>query len=101
MKNGIRQGSLISPYLFNVYVDELNFFLANSGGGCHIAGKAAKDFSYADDLALVAPTARALNQLNAICESFSVVNYVKYITSKTVCMCILPQRSGIVKLPNI
>ena len=87
--------------MFNVYVDELNFLLGKAGVGCHIAGNAANNFSYADDLALVAPTARALNQLIAFCESFSVVNYIKYSTSKTVCMCIVLRRSDIVKLLNI
>ena len=74
----------MSPYLFNVYVDESKFLLAKAGAGCHIAGKAANKFSYVDDLALMAPTTRALNQLIAICVSFSVVNYIKYSTSKTV-----------------
>ena len=71
MKNYIRQGSILSPYFFNVYVDALNFLLGKSGVGGHIAGKAANKFSYADDLTLVAPTARALNQLITICEFFS------------------------------
>ena len=34
MGNGIRQGSIISPYLFNIYVDELNILLSKSGIGC-------------------------------------------------------------------
>ena len=63
MHNGIRQGSVLSPHLFSLYVDELNVMLNSSGVGCHIAGVAANNFSYADDLALVCPSAAALSGL--------------------------------------
>ena len=82
MVTGIRQGSILSPYLFNVYVDKLNFLLSKAGVGCHIAGKTANKFSYADDLAFVVPTAYARNQLFALCEIFSKVNYIEHSTSK-------------------
>ena len=58
--NGLRQGSILSPYLFNVYVDQLNIILAKSGIGCHVADKAFNNFSYADDLVVLAPSARGL-----------------------------------------
>ena len=70
MHNGIRQGSVVSPHLFNLYVDDLNVMLNRSRVGCHIAGVAANNFSYADDLALVCPSAAELNDLLQICEEF-------------------------------
>ena len=72
--------------------------LSKAGVRCHISGSVANNFSYADD---PAPPVGALNQLIPICERFLVDNYIKDSTSETVCMCILPQRSGIVNLPNI
>ena len=42
MKNVIRQGSILSSYLFNVYVVELYFLIGKAGVGCYIAGKSAK-----------------------------------------------------------
>ena len=101
MSNGIRQGSILSRYLFNVYVDELNHLLSNAGIGCHNAGKTMNNFSYADDLALIAPTASSLNVLLGICDKFAEDNYIKFNTTKSVCMCVLPQRSAIEKLPNV
>ena len=86
MKNAIRQGSKLSPYLFNVYIDELNEALCNSKVGCHIAGKAANNFGYADDLALAAPSAKALNTLLEICDNFAARNDIVYSTAKSVCM---------------
>ena len=36
--------------------------------GCHIGGKPLNNFSYADDLAILAPSAHALNKLLANCD---------------------------------
>jgi len=101
MSNSIRQGSILSPYLFNVYVDDLNLLLSNAGVGCRIAGRTMNNFSYADDLALLAPTASSLNVLLSLCDEFADKNYIKFNTTKSVCMCVLPQQSAIGKLPNI
>ena len=71
MTNGIRQGSILSPNLFKIYVDELNLLLSDSKIGCRIAGKSLNNFSYTDDLAILAPSARALNELLANCDDFA------------------------------
>ncbi len=34
--NGVRQGGVISPLMFNIYMDELLNQLQASGIGCHI-----------------------------------------------------------------
>ena len=36
LKNGVKQGGVLSPTLFNVYIDRLLVTLKNSGIGCHI-----------------------------------------------------------------
>ena len=36
--NGTRQGSIMSPALFSLYVDELLVELRNLGVGCKVAG---------------------------------------------------------------
>ena len=91
MSNGIKQGSVISPYLFNVYLDELSYSLAQSNFGCHIGDTPMNHFAYADDLALVAPTARALNRLLEICQDFASDHFIAFSTSVTVCMVYFPK----------
>ena len=88
MSNGIRQGSKLSPHLFNVYIDQLSLDLQNSRVGCHIAGKAANHFGYADDLALIAPSVKGLNALLEICDRFAKRNDIIYSTIKSKCMMI-------------
>ena len=79
----------------------MNQLLGKAGVGCHVAGKAMNNYSYADDLALVAPTAHALNILMSICDRFARENYIKFSATKSVCMCVLPRGCGIEKLPNV
>ena len=91
MRNGIRQGSIIIPYLFIVYVDDLNVRLSAAKVGCHFANQTANDFSYADDMALFTPSPMTINDLVKICERFASEHYIIYSTAESVCMHILPQ----------
>ena len=101
MQNGIRQGSVLSPVLFNIYVDELNVELCNAGVGCHVGGRALNNFSYADDLAILAPNARSLNMLLQVCRKFAADNYISFSTEKSVCMLIRPRSMTLSDPPNI
>ena len=38
VKLGVRQGGILSPFLFNVYVDDLLHNLESSGAGCYVNG---------------------------------------------------------------
>ena len=100
IKNGIRQGSILSPFLFNVYVDNLNHDLNNCRVGCHVGDIPMNNFSYADDLALIAPSAAALNDLLKICDKFASEHYIIFSNTKSVCMRILPNRVKL-KCPSV
>ena len=78
MTIGMRQGSILSPHLFNIYVEELNLLLSNSKIGRHITGKPQSSFSYADDLGILAPSTRALNELLAISGDFAKKNLIEF-----------------------
>ena len=62
--NGVKQGSIISPILFTVYVDELIARLQASGLGCNIGRSYIGVLGYADDLTLLYPSVNALGQKN-------------------------------------
>ena len=54
--NGVKQGSVISPLLFALYIDGLFLLLKQLGRGCHVGLTYAGALGYADDIALVAPS---------------------------------------------
>ena len=53
MVNGTRQGSVLSPRFFGVYIDDLLVELRKSG--CHIGGRFMGAACYADNIILLAP----------------------------------------------
>ena len=100
MKNGIRQGSCLSPRMFSMYIDRLNIDLKNSGIGCHVSGVCTNNFSYADDMVLVTPDAKSMNALLKICDDFASRHYITYSATKTEAMVIKP-RGMIFNCPEI
>ena len=92
VKNGVRQGAILSPSLFCVYLDSLLSQLRDAGIGCHIGGQFLGAFGYADDVTLLAPTRKGLQSMLQICEDFSTKHAMLFSTdpsptkSKTKCM---------------
>ena len=49
----VRQGGILSPTLFSIYMDDLFFILSESGISCHIDDLCINHVFYADDLCLM------------------------------------------------
>lgn len=71
VSNGVKQGGVLSPILYSVYTDGLLRELEESGFGCTIGNYYHGCLAYADDLALLAPTAYAMNNMVKICERYA------------------------------
>ena len=82
--NGVKQGAVLSPVLFCIYMDELLDTLSKSNVGCYIGNRFAGALCYADDLTLLAPSYRAAKRLLSICEQFSKEYDVLFNSSKSV-----------------
>ena len=50
ISNGVRQGGILSPKLFSVYMDDLSNILISSGVGCFLNNVCFNHVFYADDL---------------------------------------------------
>ena len=83
VSNGVRQGGVLSPILFTIYMDELLLQLKRDGIGCHWGHLFAGAFCYADDLILLAPSLSALRIMLCTCEAFAVSPGLKFNSSKT------------------
>ena len=84
--SGVRQGGVLSPLIFNVYMDDLVGDLRSSGVGCHILDVFIAAILYADDLCLLAPTRSSMQCLLDICQSYAKYWCIAYNTKKTKCM---------------
>ena len=101
--NGTRQGSILSPALFAVYVDELLQELRSLGVGCHLAAVFYGAVGFCDDILLLAPTRDAMEVMLATCERFAARNNLQFSTdpdpskSKTKCIYVIGKRKNLAK----
>ena len=77
---------ILSPYIFNVYVDELSEELKKCNVGCNLNGHLINHIMYADDLVLISPSSAGLSQLLRECEKFGTRHDVKYNAKKCAAM---------------
>ena len=83
LSNGVKQGGVLSPFLFGIYMDPLLEKIQKSGLGCHIGNSAYNILSYADDVVILAPTVHALNCLLNICKEYAKIFCVKFNSDKS------------------
>ena len=80
---GVRQGGVLSPDFYGIYVDELICILKSSNVGCYVLEKFAAALIYADDMAILAPSLRGLQKLLLLCESYCIEWDIKLNPGKT------------------
>ena len=67
---GTKQGGVISPRIFTLYMDELIRRLRKRGIGCHMIDIFIACLMYADDMCLLAPSRGAMQEMLKICEEY-------------------------------
>ena len=81
--NGVKQGGVLSPVLFAVYIDGLLNRLSKSGVGCYMGNKFMGAVSFADDIKLLTPTFKGMKKLVSICEKYADEYDIKFNGTKS------------------
>ena len=91
IRNGLRQGGLLSPHLYNLYVYDLSVSLNGLAVGCYAGGQLINHLYYADDLVIIAPSSRALQSLLDLCSDYAEEHLILHNTDKSVVMIVWPK----------
>ncbi len=81
--NGVKQGEVLSPLLFAVYIDGLLIRIEETGVGCHMGIRFIGALAFADHLNLLAPTLSGLKILIDVCEKYAKEFNIKFNGSKS------------------
>ena len=77
-----KQGSIISPMLFKLYMDDLSLTLNSFGIGGYIGSSFIIHLCYTDDLCLISLSS-IYSHLLYICKEYSSIHELLYIESKS------------------
>ena len=91
IERGVRQGGVLSPQLFSVYIDEVVKIIEAQRIGCHIGVNCVSTILYADDILLLAPSVECLQRLLLLCEAELQAWDLLINDRKTVCMRVGPR----------
>ena len=89
--NGVRQGGILSPRLFALYVNQLTNQLIACKDGCYFNDMCINHVLYADDICLLAPTASAMQTLLDVCYEYGIDNDIVFNPIKLVCTVFKPK----------
>ena len=81
--SGVRQGGVLSAKFWAVYMDDLVSILRKNHKGCYLADLFVACILYADDVCLLAPTRKAMQQLLDTCKDYADFWCIKYNDRKT------------------
>jgi endonuclease/exonuclease/phosphatase family metal-dependent hydrolase len=72
LEAGVRQGGVLSPVLFSIFMDEIIERVKSSNVGCYMNSICCCIFLYADDIILLSPTVHGLQVLLNVCEKYLI-----------------------------
>ena len=87
--NGVKQGGIILPMLFNLYMDDLSLMLNCSGieGYIHVGTSVINHLCYADDLCLISLSSSGMQHLLNICNEYGTTHKLLHNGSKSFSLC--------------
>ena len=93
VKSGVRQGGILSPTLFNIYVDSLIVTLRNKRLGCFVKNAYIGCIMYADDLMLLSASVKELQKMLDCCGSIGAELGIQFNSKKSLCLTVGPNNT--------
>ena len=85
--NGVKQGGILFPCLFNVYVNNLSLSLNSPGIGRSLGGNIMNHLYYADDLCLISLSSSGMQNHLDICDTYAISHQLSYNATKSFSLC--------------
>ena len=79
VSNGVRQGEILSFYLFSLYMDDLSDRLNAVQCGCFVGNKRNNHLMYADALCCFAPSFDGLQDLVNACSKYAESHCIVFV----------------------
>ena len=83
LSQGVRQGSILSPYLYNIYTEDIIDTIQKMNIGTYLPGSINISLIAFADLILLSPNLKQLQLMLSQCERFGLKNGLRFDDSKT------------------
>ena len=87
VEEGVKQGGILSPFLFNFFINDLIVECADSGLGARVREINTCIVGYCDDLILLSPLESHLHALLLLCERYATKWRIKFNPRKSIIYC--------------
>ena len=99
LERGVRQGGILSPFLFKLYIDHLLTQIANANIGCKLGILRINVIAYADDIVLLADSMDNISKLYKLLKDG--LQKLQLNMNKTKSKCMVFQKSGVINETSI
>ena len=84
INKGVKQGGVLSPFLFNTYINDLIVDINRSNYGCYLNNFKISILGYCDDIILVSSSLSNIQILLDLCQNYFEIWNIKFNANKSI-----------------